>query len=95
MCYYDIVSGMATSRLNKRMAQQHLDPDEVYSFNSSNIDSAQYDWESRELIVNFVGGRSYRYDGVPEQVVRDWLFASSAGHYHATHIKWDYHFTEL
>ena len=35
---------------------------------SSNIKSAEYDTESKELVVEFNNGAKYRYDGVPHQV---------------------------
>lgn len=69
--------------------------EEYSSFDSSNIDSFQYDFEEQELTVTFVSGWVYIYYDVGEEVVREWMNAPSKGVYHAYNIKWDYSYNRI
>jgi len=54
---------------------------------SSNLASAEYDPETREMIVTFRGGRSYAYSDIDQATYDDLLTASSPGSYFARWIK--------
>ena len=54
---------------------------------SSNIRSVGYEPETRILEVEFHGGRSYQYSGVPEGVYRGLMLADSKGSYFHKHIR--------
>ena len=46
---------------------------------SSNIKSAEYDTETKDLVVEFNNGAKYKYDGVPHQVYTKLRLAESQG----------------
>ncbi len=54
---------------------------------SSVIKAIDYNSANRTLLVKFTSGKTYTYSGVPEQVVRGLVNASSAGRYFNDHIK--------
>jgi lysyl-tRNA synthetase class 2 len=64
-------------------------------FDSSVIQSADYDPEARTLDVAFTTGRHYRYFDVPESEYGGLITASSAGAYFNTHIRDQYDFIEI
>lgn len=54
---------------------------------SSNIARIGYDAEAQELYVEFSGGRTYIYSGVPELSAQELLDADSKGSYFNREIK--------
>ena len=54
---------------------------ETQVFSSTRIQEATYDPNTGELVVTFSRGDQRTYQGVPEQVWRDFLQAPSAGRY--------------
>jgi len=54
---------------------------------SSNLASAEYQPESRELTVTFQNGAVYRFQQVPEFHYNNLLKANSAGGYFASRIR--------
>ena len=55
--------------------------------NSSTILRAEYNSATRRLVVLFVGGNTYQYQGVPEEVVNEFFNAESPGKYLNEQIK--------
>lgn len=55
--------------------------------NSSSIASVGYLPEKRLMEVEFVTGRLYAYEEVPEPVFRGLLEAESVGRYFSTHVR--------
>ena len=62
---------------------------------SSNIRSVGYEPESRLLAVEFNGGRTYEYYGVPGTVHRGLMQAASKGSYFHQVIKDQYMFERV
>lgn len=60
------------------------------TFNSSCIDSADYDPTSRTLELTFVSGRTYTLTGVPLQLYLGLLNATSPGWYFNAYLKGRY-----
>lgn len=54
---------------------------------SSNLQSAEYDPTTSELVVTFRSGASYAYSGVDQAAYDDLLTATSPGKYLARWIK--------
>lgn len=54
---------------------------------SSNIASIGYDADEQTLVVEFKGGRLYRYADVPKETHQALMRADSVGGYFARHIK--------
>lgn len=54
---------------------------------SSNIMKVAYDLERKLLLVEFLKGGVYRYDGVTRKTFGELVSAESVGHYLATEIK--------
>ena len=54
---------------------------------SSHIEAAGYDAGSQTLRVQFKGGKSYDYAGVPPEKVREFQGSSSKGQFLRTFIK--------
>jgi hypothetical protein len=54
---------------------------------SSNLATAAYDPESRELTIEFQSGDEYKYTGVDSGTYRGLTLAGSAGQYFARNIK--------
>ncbi len=57
---------------------------------SSSISSVGYNSTTRVLYLRFVGGRTYRYQGVPSGVLEEMLSAPSRGAYANAHIIYRY-----
>jgi hypothetical protein len=62
---------------------------------STSIEAVGYVEEERALIIQFVGGRQYRYEGVPPEVHHELIQADSKGSYFNREIKPNYPFTPL
>lgn len=54
---------------------------------SSNLDDAEYEPETQELVIKFKSGASYVYSGVDQTTYDDLLTATSPGQYFARWIK--------
>lgn len=54
---------------------------------STNLAAVGYDEGRKELYIQFHGGGTYVYSGVPVSVYKALMSASSHGEYHAAHIK--------
>jgi len=54
---------------------------------SSNLASAEYDPETREMVIKFRSGASYAYSDIDQSTYDDLLTASSPGSYFARWIK--------
>ena len=54
---------------------------------SSNLASASYDPETRELAIEFQSGDTYRYSGVDPSTYRGLTLAGSAGAYFHRNIR--------
>ena len=62
--------------------------EESFDFNSSNIDNAVYDDESRLLTVTFARtGSVYEYPNVPADIWQQFKFAVSPGQFFSQVIK--------
>ena len=57
---------------------------------SSALAFAEYDDELEELTIGFVNGRSYTYDGVPQEVYERLLADPSPGRFYQSEIKDQY-----
>lgn len=62
---------------------------------SSNIARVDWDQDSEVLTVEFNGGSTYEYEGVPEQVYTNFLGAASKGRFFHQFIKGQYAFTRV
>lgn len=61
---------------------------ELQPLESSWLDSAGYDAETQTLTIRMQNSSDiYEYQGVPEEVYRDFLAAESKGAFFATHIQ--------
>jgi len=58
-----------------------------YLVDSTNLHRVDYDPWTAALIIEFHGGRVYRYARVPEERFVRLLESSSKGHYFHVHIK--------
>ena len=54
---------------------------------SSHVQTASYDEETRELVVEFRGGAIYRYHDVPGGIVADLQQALSSGQFFLQNIR--------
>lgn len=54
-----------------------------------------YDAATGRLVIQFVNGRHYAYDGVPPAVVDGFRNAGSKGQYFSVHIRDHYPFKQL
>jgi len=61
----------------------------------SNVTSAVYDPDKRNLDITFHNGRTYRYHDVPEKHGNGIVTAESQGSYLHQHIAKHYDFSEL
>lgn len=68
------------------------DLDEIVS--SSAISRMGYEFLTGELIIQFTDGSVYTYGGVPENVVKGFLSASSKGSFFNANIRNSYGFTK-
>lgn len=57
------------------------------SVDSSTLDAVAYDEASSTLGVRFKNGSEYEYSGVPQNIYRGILAASSAGKYFDANVK--------
>ena len=60
---------------------------ENYTFRSTAIASATYDPETSELNIEFTGGGSYSYSGVPPELWGEFKRAESPGRFYDSRIK--------
>jgi hypothetical protein len=54
---------------------------------SSNLDAYKYDPQTRDLLIQFHGGRVYRYFRIPQWMVDGLASAGSKGEYFHKYIK--------
>jgi len=57
---------------------------------SSNISMFEYDPTKKELIVEFKGGRQYKYFDVPQHIITAFQNSESFGSFHNKNIKGKY-----
>jgi KTSC domain-containing protein len=57
------------------------------TFNSSNIQQAEYEAESRTLIVTFTNGKRYEYGEVPNTTWKAFKESASAGSFFHSNIR--------
>jgi hypothetical protein len=63
----------------------------VHQFqNSTALTRASFNPETRQMDVQFVGGRTYSHEQVPVDVFEALVSAASPGRYYATNIKGTY-----
>ena len=67
---------------------------EMQPVKSSQIASVGHDSETNTLHVEFKGGGTYEYDGVPEEVFFNLLQAESVGQYFGKSVRGKYKFTK-
>lgn len=63
--------------------------------NSSAMTHVHYDEDAAELDITFIGGKIYRYVGVPLAIYVDLLEAESKGTFFNEHIKEVFPFIEV
>jgi hypothetical protein len=61
---------------------------------SSNLNSAEYDAETKALTITFKSGSTYTYSGVDEDTYAGLLTAASPGKYFASEIKDSFTYTK-
>ncbi len=62
---------------------------------SSMMTRIDYDGDSSELDITFVGGKTYRYFDVPSEIYDNLLDADSKGQFFNEHIKDKFEFREV
>ena len=62
---------------------------------SSNIKSAEYDTETKDLVVEFNSGAKYKYNNVPHQVYTKFRLAESQGKFFTTDIAKQYSYNKV
>jgi hypothetical protein len=62
---------------------------------SSNIKSAEYDTETKDLVVEFNSGAKYMYNNVPHQVYTKFRLAESQGKFFTTDIAKQYSYKKV
>jgi hypothetical protein len=62
---------------------------------SSMMTRVDYDHDSGDLDIRFVGGKTYRYFDVPEDTYEELLDAESKGEFFNEHIKGKFDFREV
>ena len=62
---------------------------------STVIASFEYNWQTKDLTINFVSGLIYRYRSVPEKVFKEFKATGSKGRYLNFHIKGTYPFEKI
>lgn len=60
---------------------------ETFVPKSSNIVRVEYDQDTKAMVVVFVSGQSWQYDGVPFETYLGMQNAQSAGSYFFRHIR--------
>lgn len=58
-----------------------------YKYKSSNLESAAYNVDTKELIMKFLNGSFYSYENVPLNIVEGIATADSSGKYFYKEIK--------
>lgn len=80
-------------------APESIDPESApwIDVSSSNLQAVAYYPRARVLLVRFLSGRVYRYDGVPAGVFNGLMAAPSPGKgvYFAAHIRLAYRYRRL
>lgn len=67
----------------------------INEIKSSNIKRAEYDTESKKLMVEFNNGFKYEYDEVPHQVFTKFRMAESQGKFFTSDISKKYKYKKL
>jgi hypothetical protein len=67
----------------------------INEIKSSNIKSAEYDTESKKLIVEFNNGFKYEYDEVPHQTYTKFRMSESQGKFFTTDISKKFKYKKL
>ena len=67
----------------------------INEIKSSNIKSAEYDTESKKLIVEFNNGFKYEYDEVPHQTYTKFRMAESQGKFFTTDLSKKFKYKKL
>jgi len=62
---------------------------------SSNLKSAKYDTESKDMIVTFNSGAIYEYNNVPWEMFTKFRMAKSQGKYFNENISRKYNYTKV
>ena len=62
---------------------------------SSNIKSAEYDTETKDLVVEFNNGAKYKYNNVPHQVYTKFSLSESQGKFFTTDIAKQYSYKKV
>ena len=62
---------------------------------SSNITKADYDTESKNLIVEFKNGLKYEYEGVPHQIFTQFRMSESQGKFFNSKIAKTYKYKKV
>ena len=65
----------------------------VVARNSSNI--RRFAWDNGTLIVEFLSGQVYRYEGVPVEKFSEFCCSQSKGQYFARSIRGQYGYSKL
>ena len=68
---------------------------EMIPVTSSNINAVGYDFKEEVLHVQFKGGKTYIYEGVPRHIYDELMMAESVGKYFNQTIKNEYTWTIL
>jgi hypothetical protein len=68
---------------------------EMHPVSSSNIAAVGYDVSSQNAYVQFLSGKTYKYEGVPETEFDNLLAAGSVGQYFNQNFKNVYRYEEL
>jgi hypothetical protein len=80
------------SRLRRRRSDHQM---QMRQIRSSTIARVGYDESSRELVVEFVNGTTYKYLDVPPTMYEALTCAMSAGRFFGDHIRDEYRFVRL
>lgn len=67
----------------------------MISVDSSTVEEIGYDPSTKELLVNFKSGGSYKYLDVPHSTFNSLITASSVGSYLHQHIKGSYTYEKI
>lgn len=67
----------------------------INEIKSSNIKRAEYDTESKKLIVEFNNGLKYEYDDVPHQIYTKFRMSESQGKFFTTDISRKYKYKKV
>lgn len=67
----------------------------INEIKSSNIKRAEYDTESKKLIVEFNNGLKYEYDDVPHQIYTKFRMSESQGKFFTTDISKKYKYKKV